>query len=71
MGDLIQVDFRRNAEAPVPKKQMAAMLGRSTRWLELRVREGMPSQTNGNRRTFRLTEVRDWLASQGGRTADG
>lgn len=71
MGDLIHVDFRRNAEAPVPKKQMAAMLGMSPRWLEMRVREGMPSTLRGRQRMFIPSECRAWLASQGREVSHG
>jgi hypothetical protein len=48
------------------KKQLAAHLGRSTRWIELRVRQGMPSEPPTRRypsRRFRLAEVEAWLAA--------
>lgn len=43
------------------KRQVAEYLGRSTRWVELRVRDGMPSKMIGGRRGFRLSEVEEWL----------
>ncbi|MGI8863653.1 MAG: helix-turn-helix transcriptional regulator [Solirubrobacteraceae bacterium] len=53
-------------EALLTKRQLAEHLGRSTRWVELRVREGMPSEPPTNRypqRRFRLAEVEAWLAA--------
>lgn len=53
-------------EQLVTKRQVAEYLGRSTRWVELRVREGMPSEpptTRFPRRRFRLSEVETWLAA--------
>jgi predicted DNA-binding transcriptional regulator AlpA len=43
------------------KRQIADYLGRSTRWVELRVREGMPSKMIGGRRGFKLSEVEAWI----------
>ena len=59
-------------EQLVTKRQLAEHLGRSTRWVELRVREGMPSEAPTNRfprRRFRLSEVEAWLASGQPKTA--
>ena len=53
-------------ERLVTKRQLAEHLGRSTRWVELRVREGMPSEAPTTRyphRRFRLSEVEAWLAA--------
>lgn len=53
-------------EQLLTKRQVAEHLGRSTRWIELRVREGMPSEaptTRFPRRRFRLSEVEAWLAA--------
>ena len=50
----------------ITKQQLSEHLGRSTRWVELRVREGMPSEpptTRFPRRRFRLAEVEAWLAA--------
>jgi predicted DNA-binding transcriptional regulator AlpA len=46
------------------KRQIADYLGRSTRWVELRVREGMPSKMLGGRRGFKLSEVEAWIDEQ-------
>lgn len=46
------------------KQQLAAHLGRSTRWVELKTREGMPSMDPTRRfpaRRYRLAEVQAWL----------
>jgi predicted DNA-binding transcriptional regulator AlpA len=43
------------------KRQIADYLGRSTRWVELRVREGLPSKMIGGRRGFKLSEVEAWI----------
>ena len=50
----------------VTKRQLAQYLGRSTRWVEMRVREGMPSEpptTRYPQRRFRLSDVEAWLTS--------
>lgn len=55
----------RRADALLAKRQLAAHLSRSTRWIELRVREGMPSEPPTRRfphRRFRLVDVEAWLA---------
>lgn len=54
------------AEHLLTKQQLAQHLGRSTRWVELRVREGMPSESPTKRypqRRFRLSAVEDWITS--------
>jgi predicted DNA-binding transcriptional regulator AlpA len=43
------------------KQQIADYFGRSTRWVELRVREGLPSKMIGGRRGFKLSEVEAWI----------
>lgn len=43
------------------KRQVADYLGRSTRWVELRVREGLPSKMIGGRRGFKLSEIEAWI----------
>jgi hypothetical protein len=55
----------RAAGALLTKQQLARHLGRSTRWIELKVREGMPSEPPTRRfphRRFRLGDVESWLA---------
>jgi hypothetical protein len=56
----------RRADALLTKRQLAAHLGRSIRWIELRVREGMPSEPPTRRfphRRFRLADIEAWLAN--------
>jgi phage terminase Nu1 subunit (DNA packaging protein) len=46
------------------KKQLAAELGRSTRWIELRMREGLPvlpRRTPSEHTRFDLDAVRAWV----------
>lgn len=48
------------------KQQLAAHLDRSTRWVEIKTREGMPSMDPTKRfpaRRYRLAEVQAWLQS--------
>lgn len=62
MGEVLYAVFpRQGQEQAVSKRAMAMLLGRSERWLELRVREGCPSHIDGIRRMFRPSEVNDWL----------
>jgi predicted DNA-binding transcriptional regulator AlpA len=62
MGATI-VPFPRSimSEPWLSKRQIADYFGRSTRWVELRVREGLPSKMIGGRRGFRLSEVEAWI----------
>jgi predicted DNA-binding transcriptional regulator AlpA len=46
------------------KKQIAAHLGYSTRWVELKMREGLPSKMIGGQRRYRLSEVERWIDRQ-------
>ena len=59
----IIVPFPRSimSEPWLSKRQIADHFGRSTRWVELRVREGLPSKMIGGRRGFRLSEVEAWI----------
>lgn len=43
------------------KQELARYLGFSLRWVELRVREGMPCERFGSRLRFQRTEVEQWL----------
>jgi phage terminase Nu1 subunit (DNA packaging protein) len=50
--------------ALLTKRQLAFELGRSTRWVELRMREGLPVQSRRSpyeHARFDLEEVRRWL----------
>jgi hypothetical protein len=55
------VTLRPRTEPWVTKRQVAAHFGFSTRWVELRIRDGLPSRMFGGRRRFRLSEVEAWL----------
>ena len=66
-GNLVLVDFGRDEDKPVSKKRLALMLGRSPRWVEYRVAEGMPASTDRRgRRIFAPSECREWLERQKG-----
>ena len=57
--------LRPGSEPWLSKRQVAGHFGYSIRWIELRVREGMPSQMIGGQRKFRLTECELWLTERG------
>lgn len=60
-GNLTVVDFG-GPEKTVTKAQLALLLGKSKRWIELRVREGMPASTDRKgHRIFRPSECRMWI----------
>jgi len=63
MGILLQGNFGRASAVELTKKQFAAhpRVRRSPRWVELRVREGMPSHMDGSRRMFPLDQCLAWL----------
>lgn len=60
-------DARRRRQAAggvepwMTKQQLAEHLQFSTRWIEQRVREGMPSEMWAGQRRFRATAAEDWL----------
>ena len=59
--------------ALLTKQQLAAHLDRSARWIELKVRDGMPSIEPTRRfphRRFRLAEVEAWLSGGEARPPD-
>lgn len=57
-GNLTRVDFG----GPVTKKELAEILGKTVRWVEYRLAEGMPSSLDRRgRRIFSLSEARMWL----------
>lgn len=62
MGIVIAFPRRTDWEPELAKRQLAQRLGFSTRWIELRVNEGMPSRIQGNQRRFLLSECEAWLA---------
>ena len=60
-GRVIRMPLRPGVEPWLSKKQLAGHFGYSTRWIELRVAEGMPCWRVGNRLRFRVSEVEPWL----------
>lgn len=66
MGDLIAFPSRRAHDPWVTKRQLAAYLGYSTRWIELRARDGLPSRMMGSRRRYRISEVERWMTQYTG-----
>jgi hypothetical protein len=61
MGELVQFPRKPLREIPLSKIALANHLGYTTRWVELRMKEGMPSTLHGKRRRFLLSEVLAWL----------
>lgn len=58
--------FPGRPEPWVTKAHLAAYLGRSNRWVELKVCDGVPSHMIGGRRAFRISEVDQWLRERFG-----
>lgn len=61
-GQLVTLPSR--GEVLLTKRQLAAHLGRSERWVEMRVRDGMPVEhatDRYGRRRYNLRLVEDWL----------
>jgi hypothetical protein len=64
MGRLLLFPAREVAPRLLTKKQLGVALGRSTRWIELRMREGlpvMPRRSANERARFDAAAVRAWL----------
>lgn len=61
MSAVVQLRF--GPQALMTKKQLAAVLGRSERWIELKQRDGLPiaSTDRFGRRRYRLADVEGWL----------
>jgi hypothetical protein len=49
----------------VDRARLRAHLGRDDWWIELRLREGMPSRPCRRPREFRLSQVEAWLQDRG------
>jgi predicted DNA-binding transcriptional regulator AlpA len=65
-ASVFRLPLRPGAEPWLSKRQVAEHLGFSVRWVELRVREGMPHQRWGsNRLRFRVSDVETWLEERG------
>jgi hypothetical protein len=62
VGAVIQGDFGRSPDLLLTKRRFATKRGRSTRWLEKRVAEGLPSEVDDRgHRMFRPSEADPWL----------
>jgi excisionase family DNA binding protein len=60
----------RSGDEPwLSKKQIAEHLGYSERWVDYRIRDGLPCKRLGNRWRFRRSEVETWLSDRGGSAA--
>ena len=67
MSEVIRLPVRPFPGRLLTKRQLATELGRSTRWVELRMREGMPVErraTPHEHARFDLEAVRAWLDSR-------
>jgi predicted DNA-binding transcriptional regulator AlpA len=60
-GVIVAFPKRHGFEPWLSKKQVAVHYGFSTRWVELRVRDGMPSHLRGGQRRFLLSEIEAWF----------
>jgi hypothetical protein len=56
-----RLPLRPGAEPWLTKRQLAAHLGYSTRWIEQQVKAGMPCQRWGGRLRFQVSAVEAWL----------
>lgn len=61
MGEVIDFPGRADADLWVTKKQLARQVGYSTRWVEQRVADGLPSRMEGGRRMFPLRSSLEWI----------
>jgi excisionase family DNA binding protein len=62
----VPLPLRRGFEPWLSKQQLADYLGFSKRWVELKVREGMPCHRWGKRLRCRASEVEAWLEEREG-----
>jgi phage terminase Nu1 subunit (DNA packaging protein) len=62
--EVIPFPKRSDWEPWLTKKQLSAILGFCTRWIEYRVSDGMPVHKIGGRCMFRLSEVEEWLKKE-------
>lgn len=71
-GQVVNLRPPAGATAPEPwlsKRQLATHLGFSVRWVEYRVRDGMPHKMLGGRLRFQRSSVESWLEQREGRSA--
>jgi hypothetical protein len=54
-----------DVEAWIERSDLGLQLGKDDWWIELRLREGMPSRPHARPRQFKLSEVNAWLNEQG------
>jgi hypothetical protein len=69
MGKLLLFPAREVAPRLLTKRQLSVALGRSTRWIELRMREGlpvMPRVSANESARFDPAAVRAWLDARAG-----
>jgi excisionase family DNA binding protein len=64
MGSVVRMPLRAGVEPWLSKRQLAQHLGFSGRWVELRVKAGMPHKRFGGRLRFRASEVEAWLETE-------
>lgn len=55
---------RDGTEAWATKQEVARHYGYSVRWVEMRVRDGLPFRRIGGRMRFQLSSVDRWLAQR-------
>lgn len=55
----------RHLEPWLDKHGLAAHLGCGVRWIEYRVRDGLPSAIIAGKRKFRASEAERWLEREG------
>ncbi len=60
-AEVYRLPLRPGAEPWLTKRQLAAHLGYSTRWIELQVKDGMPCERWGGRLRFQVPAVEGWL----------
>lgn len=64
-SDVVDLDearrFRAGNEPWLAKRALADALGFSVRWVEYRVKEGMPHRVIGGRLRFQRSVVESWL----------
>jgi hypothetical protein len=65
-AQVIALPSRAGSDPWLSKRQLAAHYGRSTRWVELRVNEGLPSRMIGGHRGFQLSVADRWLTERFG-----
>jgi excisionase family DNA binding protein len=72
-GQIVRLEHermvRRSRESWCTKQELAEHLGFSVRWVELRVREGMPARRMGQRLRFQISAVEAWLEQEPGPAA--